>query len=441
MRKFFPGYYRRTDEELTQLWSGGIFAFDANVLLNLYRYSEPTRETLFKILQKIEKRAWLTYQVGLEFHRNRLGVISQQIDCYADAASEIDKLIEKLKDTRSHPFISNKRMEAMDKELGKVKEELKSSQAKLSGFYKVDPILEKITKIFDGHVGAPSDGKQQKDREQTAKQRIDQKVPPGYRDAGKDGNGPLGDAIFWLELVEYATSVKKPVILITDDTKDDWWTEIKGQTIGPRPELVWEFRCQTNQLFHAYQPVRFIELAKEHLGIDARPDVIDEVRDVTRHRAQYTRRRLVDESIRDKLRHLPLSQQRSEEFREFVGIGKHIGRHIDDIQRFINLVAQLSDEEWLLVEHPLDLDAGILNRVEDCIRRCPCVAHIASEVSAIPAPTYHLVADDIEKVLPEECIDAITRIRRMPQQAVEIARMCLQRSRQGKDSEENGSGT
>ncbi len=37
MRAMFPGYYRRTEEELERIWDEGLFVLDANVLLNLYR--------------------------------------------------------------------------------------------------------------------------------------------------------------------------------------------------------------------------------------------------------------------------------------------------------------------------------------------------------------------------------------------------------------------
>ena len=45
MRKTFPGYYRPTEAEFRRLWDKCIFVLDANVLLNLYRYSEETRKS------------------------------------------------------------------------------------------------------------------------------------------------------------------------------------------------------------------------------------------------------------------------------------------------------------------------------------------------------------------------------------------------------------
>ncbi|MGZ3645243.1 MAG: hypothetical protein ACXVCM_15485, partial [Ktedonobacteraceae bacterium] len=39
MQELFPGYYRPTKEEFSTMWQQCIFVFDANVLLNIYRYT------------------------------------------------------------------------------------------------------------------------------------------------------------------------------------------------------------------------------------------------------------------------------------------------------------------------------------------------------------------------------------------------------------------
>ncbi|MEL6919290.1 MAG: PIN-like domain-containing protein, partial [Bacteroidota bacterium] len=54
MKSKFPGYFKLTEEEINQLWEKALFVFDANILLNLYRYSNETRDDFFKILEKIK---------------------------------------------------------------------------------------------------------------------------------------------------------------------------------------------------------------------------------------------------------------------------------------------------------------------------------------------------------------------------------------------------
>ena len=93
--------------------------------------------------------------------------------------------------------------------------------------------------------------------------RYEQRVPPGYMDADKkDGDEykKFGDLIIWKDMITKAKSEKKPVIFITDDDKEDWWRKHKGRKLGPRPELLDEFKRETGQEFHIYKFDRFIEV-------------------------------------------------------------------------------------------------------------------------------------------------------------------------------------
>ena len=44
MKKAFFEYYAPTPEEISSIWRNCLLVLDANVLLNLYRYSVSTRE-------------------------------------------------------------------------------------------------------------------------------------------------------------------------------------------------------------------------------------------------------------------------------------------------------------------------------------------------------------------------------------------------------------
>src|SRR5215212_2995309 len=90
MRKHFPGYYTPTKEEFDAMWRDGIFSVDANVLLNLYRYTQPTRDRLLEILGRLKDQLWLTNQAGLEFHRNRQTVIAEQVAAYDAFAADLE---------------------------------------------------------------------------------------------------------------------------------------------------------------------------------------------------------------------------------------------------------------------------------------------------------------------------------------------------------------
>ncbi len=56
MRDKFHAYYRPSDAEFQAMWKEGIFAFDASMLLHIYRYSEKTRTTFLEILRQLDIR-------------------------------------------------------------------------------------------------------------------------------------------------------------------------------------------------------------------------------------------------------------------------------------------------------------------------------------------------------------------------------------------------
>ena len=76
MKKIFPGYYRPSDDQVSEAWATGLFVLDANVLLNLYRYPKEARDNLIEVLNKVSDRIWIPNHAALEYQRNRPSVIA-----------------------------------------------------------------------------------------------------------------------------------------------------------------------------------------------------------------------------------------------------------------------------------------------------------------------------------------------------------------------------
>jgi hypothetical protein len=91
MKTTFHGYYQPKDDDFSQLWKDSEFVFDANVLLNIYRYSQETRETLIDIFSKFSDRIWVPHQAAMEYQRRRLGVIGKQESAYKDIQELLTK--------------------------------------------------------------------------------------------------------------------------------------------------------------------------------------------------------------------------------------------------------------------------------------------------------------------------------------------------------------
>lgn len=75
MKNKFDWYFGPSAEEITTIWDTGILTIDANVLLDLYRYNEKTREDILKAMAFFGDRVWLSGQAAREFIRNRKAVI------------------------------------------------------------------------------------------------------------------------------------------------------------------------------------------------------------------------------------------------------------------------------------------------------------------------------------------------------------------------------
>ena len=91
MRKHFAAYYRPSANALERLNTEALVSVDANVLLNLYRYSTETRDEFIALLERLASRLWLTHQAAQEFQGNRLNVVSTQMRILGDLSLQLGK--------------------------------------------------------------------------------------------------------------------------------------------------------------------------------------------------------------------------------------------------------------------------------------------------------------------------------------------------------------
>ena len=85
MRATYGEYYSPSSHELREFMETAIVVPDANVLLGLYELSSAEREQLLDLLEGVSDQLWLAYQAGLEYQRNRMGVIRKQSSSYERA--------------------------------------------------------------------------------------------------------------------------------------------------------------------------------------------------------------------------------------------------------------------------------------------------------------------------------------------------------------------
>ena len=288
MKKEFPGYFSGGDAELEKIWDECIFVLDANVLLNLYRYSDFTCSKLFEVFNSLSSRLWVPHQVVYEYLNNRLPVIGEQGKVYEDAVKKVDSLRKSLENHNQHPFISAETLADSMRLFEKIVAELAENKISYEKRIYADEIKDQLEKLLEGKVGEGFSRERLDSIIVDGKGRYEQKIPPGYCDVKKGGDSivfadicrPYGDYIVWLQIIEQAKSTSKPVVFITGDAKDDWWASFQGKTLGPHPQLVQEFLQLVGQNFYMYPPDRFLETAIKYLKQDASDQAVNEIRDI-----------------------------------------------------------------------------------------------------------------------------------------------------------------
>lgn len=283
MTEIFKGYSNYSEKEYKNIWENAIIVVDANILLNFYRYSEDTRNEIFKILEKQKSRLWIPYQVGKEFFYNKNNVM-------VNSYNEYDNLIKNIrkKFTESNEEINKKKNNQLNckKEINKLIDEtekkieniLEKEKKEKTPKFEKNSIEESILKLFNNHIEAPYDDDEYKVIKEEGLKRFEDKTPPGYKDDNKEENG---DYYIFYSMIKKAKNENKDIIFITDDVKEDWFNEINGEKHGGRPELLNEFYKKSGNLLIIYTSDGFVKSYNKNIEKQAPNEkVITELRNV-----------------------------------------------------------------------------------------------------------------------------------------------------------------
>lgn len=383
MKKSFPGHFQPTKREIDRLWENSLFTVDTNILLNLYRYSDSTRNEVLQVLKAMKERLWLPHRAAQEYFNNRLGVISQQEKAYEEAIKTLNTLQSDLSNTRQHPFLSEKLMRKLSAVLEEVVSELGANKDIHAKRTQADEIQLAVGDLFNGRVGAPYSEEELDKICKEGDERYNRKTPPGYKDDGKDeASSPglakyrkYGDLIIWKQIIDKANEVKNGIIFVNDDKKEDWWLIFRGKTLGPRPELVSEFLEKCSQNFYMYQADRFFEFAAEHLKQKITPASVDEIRDLSRsdRARKHTMIRLQEEEAMLRARthevlermgasrsQIDYLQKKAAEMQHWKNLSSEqlavsAGEDLENLDRFLELKSssEMADMELHRVRHEL----------------------------------------------------------------------------------------
>lgn len=292
----FHGYRLPTEDELNSALQSALVILDTNVLLNLYRYNESTRNDLLGVLRSLGKRLWIPHQVMREFWRNRLSVLvsrgagteqvlaalDKQQRATADAlhqwakttaieVSERDSLIEKITDLYT--------------ELGQIIQTHAPGAPKAVGSASNEPVLQQLEALLDQKVGVAPDEADRQAAVDEGNSRVSRQQPPGYLDVDKAKSevpeGAAGDYLVWHQTLQEAASRNIDVLLVTGDEKEDWWWRYRSEFLGPRVELTTELWNTCGRRLFMMRPIGLLKRAAT-LKITVSSESVDDVERVSR---------------------------------------------------------------------------------------------------------------------------------------------------------------
>ncbi len=350
MKSSFPGFFASGTEDITKLWQECLFVLDANVLLSLYRYSDSTRSELLNVFNSLKERLWIPHQVTSEYLENRLSVIADQLKAYDDAAKKVDGIQKSLENLNQAPFVSGVTQQEAVSLFKKLADEFAEKRAVHDRRVYSDDIKDALEVLFAERVGKPFSREEIEVHITEGAARYAESIPPGFEDRKKGGDSqifsdrckPYGDYFVWLQLIEKAKAENIPIIFITGDVKDDWWSSFQGKTIGPLPQLIEEFQRKTGKNFYMYTPHRFLERANDHLKQAVSQVAVDEIKNSERHEEGATANQSLKEGWGSEAR---------ARYNHAIQFG-----HIEKAVRWSGAVADIMKERYTLARRQKNLN-------------------------------------------------------------------------------------
>lgn len=285
LKDTFPGYFRPKQDEFDELWANAIIVPDTNILLHILRYGKETRDEVMGALRAFKSRLWVPYWVALEFSRKWRTVDEINRKAYEKLKSAIRKdgrsLANQFNDFSRHQVIDSKAESAKVVEfIDTLCSSLDEAAARHPSMEEAESVLAEIIDLIGDSIGATPTEDELSQWRKVGKERFDQRIPPGYMDArDKEGDERFGDYFIWEQIIDQSKSTGKHVIFVSDDRKEDWIQRVDGKDIGPRPELVQEFKSRVGMRFYCYPFRGFITRASEFTKTQVSPAAIAEIKE------------------------------------------------------------------------------------------------------------------------------------------------------------------
>jgi len=220
---------------LDEALKDGIVAVDTNALLVPYTTGPASIDQISRTYDKLTKedRLRIPGQVAREFADNRAQQIKALFQLISQKRNFSPNLARYplLEGNKSYDALieCEKKIDALLKEyrkhVGTVLEHIQSWQWN-------DPVSNIYREFFKAPliVDPPIEEEQLLD---DLKYRREHRIPPGYKDAGKEDMG-IGDLLIWNALLLIGRKEQRHLIFVSGEEKPDWRYQSENQTLYPR---------------------------------------------------------------------------------------------------------------------------------------------------------------------------------------------------------------
>jgi hypothetical protein len=289
--------YKMSEKREKKLWKESIIVFDSSALLDMYFLPKQTRKKVFDnfFSKSLYGRLWIPFHVSFEYDKNRHSVIKKPIieNCkplkditlksikksiksIEDSASELKN---KTKKDDKYPHLQQEEIDKYVKIIETFKTEseefektiikqIDKAENEIRDLVNNDDVFEAIEKYFS--IGRDFTFDEIIEITKEGKHRYEYSIPPGYEDLkDKKGTQIFGDLIIWKQIIEYASEIKKPILLICNDIKEDWCYKEDGtekRIKSPREELIKEIFDIAKVEFWMYNLPQFLYKSNEYIA-------------------------------------------------------------------------------------------------------------------------------------------------------------------------------
>lgn len=231
--------------------------FDTNVFLNLYRIAPDYADFLLSCLDTIKEHIFVPKTVQIEFLKHNKTLFGKRKKTIESLIVKNIDLVKKQKDTiiKNCSVLQKSKFSEVDNLIQSIREKYEAVEKMMEDYFDEHNDLTVICDTWTsdrpadfikqleskGHVLPSPDYAMLYRICDDGQNRYKKFIPPGYKDEkDKDGLRKYCDLIWWKEVLNYAESNKKHIILVTDDIKEDWWKK-EGDDFIFREELLNEF--------------------------------------------------------------------------------------------------------------------------------------------------------------------------------------------------------